>query len=197
MEPGKGALNNATMFSKMRGTLHPSSGNSVFDVPCCTRLSAKWVIIAFICVEFLRMAGRFPMQISQGWQMIQHILQHFTIMHIGDSEADNKQNAVPIRYDMMFASRATSIYRVGSCEFAPLCLDDRAVNTGSAPADLFRIVHILQDKMVKVLPNTSFFPIPESAPAGHTTTAAHLLWQVFPWYPRLEGKDNSGQSCSI
>ena len=120
MEPGKGALNNATMFSKMRGTLHPSSGNSVFDVPCCTRLSAKWVIIAFICVEFLRMAGRFPMQISQGWQMIQHILQHFTIMHIGDSEADNKWNAVPIRYDMMFASRATSIYRVGSCEFAPL-----------------------------------------------------------------------------
>ena len=119
MEPGKGALDNPTMFSKMRGTLHPSSGNSVFDVPCCTRLSAKWVIIAFICVEFLRMAGRFPMQISQGWQMIQHILQHFTIMNIGGSEADNKRNAVPIRYDMMFASRATSIYGVGSCEFAP------------------------------------------------------------------------------
>ena len=66
------------------------------------------------------MAGRFPMQISQGWQMIQHILQHFTIMNIGGSEADNKRNAVPIRYDMMFASRATSIYGVGSCEFAPL-----------------------------------------------------------------------------
>ena len=51
--------------------------------------------------------------------MIKHILQHFTIMNIGGSEADNKRNAVPICYDMMFASRATAIYRVGSREFAP------------------------------------------------------------------------------
>ena len=74
MEPGKGSLNDPTMFSKMRGTLHTSSGNSVFYVPLRTRLSAKWVIISLICVEFLRMTSRFPMQISQGRQMIQHIL---------------------------------------------------------------------------------------------------------------------------
>lgn len=41
-------------------------------------------------------------------------------MNIGGSEADNKRDAVPIRNDMMFASRTTSVYRVGSCEFAPL-----------------------------------------------------------------------------
>src|SRR5699024_4059751 len=51
--------------------------------------------------------------------------------------------------------------------------------------------------MVKVLPNTSFLPVPKSAPAGHTTAAAHLLWQVFPRYPCLEYKDNSGQSCPV
>ena len=51
--------------------------------------------------------------------------------------------------------------------------------------------------MVKALPNTSFLPVPKSAPAGHTTAAAHLLWQVFPRYPCLEYKDNSGQSCSV
>ena len=51
--------------------------------------------------------------------------------------------------------------------------------------------------MVKVLPNTSFLPVPKSAPAGHTTAAAHLLWQVFPRYPCLEYKNNSGQSCPV
>ena len=51
--------------------------------------------------------------------------------------------------------------------------------------------------MVKVLPNTSFLPIPKSAPAGHPTAAAHLLRQVFPRYPRFENKDNSGQSCPV
>src|SRR5699024_8427480 len=51
--------------------------------------------------------------------------------------------------------------------------------------------------MMKALPNTSFLPVPKSAPAGHTTAAAHLLWQVFPRYPCLEHKDNSGQSCSV
>src|SRR5699024_3638635 len=51
--------------------------------------------------------------------------------------------------------------------------------------------------MVKALPNTSFLPVPKSAPAGHTTAAAHLLWQVFPQYPCLEYKDNSGQSCPV
>ena len=40
-------------------------------------------------------------------------------MNIGGSEADNKRNAVPTYYDMLFASRATLIYRAGSCEFAP------------------------------------------------------------------------------
>ena len=73
--------------------------------------------------------------------MIQHIFQHFAIIHIGGSEADNERNAIAIRYEMMFTSRTTSIYGVGSCVFAPLfALDDRAVNTGSAPVDLFRIV---------------------------------------------------------
>ena len=49
---------------------------------------------------------------------------------------------------------------------------------------------------MKALPNTSFLPVPKSAPAGHTTAAAHLLWQVFR-YPCLEYKDNSGQSCPV
>ena len=110
------------------------------------------------------------MQISQGWQMIQHIFQQLAIIHIGGSEADNKRNFVAIRYNMMFASWVTSIYGVGSCEFTPLfCLDNRAVNTGSAPVDLFCIVQILQDDMVKILPNTNFLPIPKSAPAGLPT----------------------------
>ena len=55
----------------------------------------------------------------------------------------------------------------------------------------------MQDDMVKAFPNTSFLPVPKSAPAGHTTAAAHLLWQVFPRYPCLEYKDYSGQSCPV
>ena len=38
----------------------------------------------------------------------------------GGSEADNERNAIAIRYEMMFTSRTTSIYGVGSCVFAPL-----------------------------------------------------------------------------
>ena len=127
------------------------------------------------------------MQISQGWQMIQHL----TIIHIGGSKADNKRNSVTIRYNMMFDSWRPRSTGLGPVSLSPFCLDDRAVNTGSAPVDLFRILQTLQDGMVKVLSNTSFLPIPESAPAGH------LLRHVLPRYPRLENKDDSGQSCPV
>ena len=120
MEPGKSPLDNPTVFSKMSGAVHPSSGNSVLYVSHCARLPAKWKIISFISVKFLRMTSGSPMQISQGGQMIQHIFQHLTIIHIGGSKADNKWNSVAIRYNMMFTSWATSIYGVGSCKFAPL-----------------------------------------------------------------------------
>ena len=120
MEPGESPLDNPTVFSKMGGTVHPSSGNSVLYAPHCARLPAKWKIISFISVKFLRTTSRSPMQISQGRQMIQHIFQQLAIIHIGGSEADNKRNSVTIRYNMMFASWAASIYGVRSCEFTPL-----------------------------------------------------------------------------
>ena len=103
----------------MSGAVHPSSGNSVFYTLYCACLPAKWKIISFISVKFLRTTSRSPMQISQGWQMIQHVFQKLVIIHIGGSEADNKRNSVTICYNMMFASWAISIYGVGSCEFAP------------------------------------------------------------------------------
>ena len=120
MEPGKGSLNNPAVLSKMRGTVHPTSGNAMLYMSHCARLSAKRKIVPFISVKFLRTASGSPVQISQGRQMIQHIFQHFAIIHIGGSEADNKRNSIAIRYEMMFASRTTSIYGVGSCVFAPL-----------------------------------------------------------------------------
>ena len=36
--------------------------------------------------------------------MIQHIFQHFAIIHIGGSEADNKRNSIAIRYEMMWVT---------------------------------------------------------------------------------------------
>ncbi len=120
MEPGKGSLNNPAVLSKMRGTVHPTSGNAVLYMSHGARLSAKGKIVPFISVKFLRTTSGSPVQISQGRQMIQHIFQHFAIIHIGGSEADNKRNAIAIRYEMMFTSRTTSIYGVGSCVFAPL-----------------------------------------------------------------------------
>ena len=120
MEPGKGSLNNPAVLSRMRGTVHPTSGNAVLYMSHGARLSAKRKIVPFISVKFLRTTSGSPVQISQGRQMIQHIFQHFAIIHIGGSEADNKRNAIAIRYEMMFASRTTSIYGVGSCVFAPL-----------------------------------------------------------------------------
>ena len=120
MEPGKSPLDNPTVFSKMSRAVHPSSSNSVFYAPHCARLPAKGKIISFISVKFLRTTSRSPMQISQGRQMIRHIFQHLAIIHIASSEADNKWNSVVVRYNMMLASWASSIYGVGSCEFAPL-----------------------------------------------------------------------------
>ena len=120
MEPGKRPLDNPTVLSKVSGALYPSSGNSVLYVPHCARMPAKWKIVSFISVKFLRTTSGSPVQILQGGQMIQHIFQHFAIIHIGGSEADNKRNTIAIRYEMMFASRTTSIYGVGSCVFAPL-----------------------------------------------------------------------------
>ena len=119
MEPGKGSLNNPAVLSKMRRTVHPTSGNAVLYMSHGARLSAKRKIVPFISVKFLRTTSGSPVQISQGRQMIQHIFQHFAIIHIGGSEADNKRNSIAIRYEMMFTSRTTSIYGVGSCVFAP------------------------------------------------------------------------------
>ena len=41
MEPGKGSLNNPAVLSKMRGTVHPTSGNAVLYMSHGARLSAK------------------------------------------------------------------------------------------------------------------------------------------------------------
>ena len=120
MEPGKGSLNNPAVLSKMRGTVHPTSGNAVLYMSHCARLSAKRKIVPFISAQFLRMTSGSPVQISQGRPRIQPIFQPFAIIHIGGSEADNKRNAIAIRYEMMFTSGTTSIYGVGSCVFAPL-----------------------------------------------------------------------------
>ncbi len=64
MEPGKGALDNPTVFSKMRRTFYTTSGNPVFDIPRSTGLPAKEIVISFVCVKFLRMTSRFPMEIA-------------------------------------------------------------------------------------------------------------------------------------
>ncbi len=87
MEPGKGSLNNPAVLSKMRGTVHPTSGNAVLYMSHGARLSAKRKIVLFISMKFLRTTSGSPVQISQGGQMIQHIFQHFAIIHIGGSEA--------------------------------------------------------------------------------------------------------------
>lgn len=119
-------------------------------------------------------------------------------MNIGGCEAHGKRNPISIRYNMMFASRATPIYRVGSGAFAPLfCLDDRAVNTHSDPVQLLGVVHILQNSVVNFLPNTGFLPIPQPAPAGHAASAPHLVQKIFTWNTRLEYKNNSGQGCPV
>ena len=52
--------------------------------------------------------------------MFQHGFKHFAVVNIGSCEANGKRNTISIRYNMMLASRATSIYRVGSCKFVPL-----------------------------------------------------------------------------
>ena len=115
MKPGNGVLDNPTVFSQMRGTLNPTPGNPMFDIPGCTGLSVKGKVISFICVKFLRMARWFSVQIPQRRYMFQHGFKHFAVVNIGSCEVNGKRNAISIRYNMMLASRATSIYRVGSC----------------------------------------------------------------------------------
>lgn len=47
------------------------------------------------------------------------------------------------------------------------------------------------------LPNASFHPFVEPAPTSHATAAAELARQIFPRYPSLEHKQNSGQGRAI
>lgn len=128
--------------------------------------------------------------------MIQHNLQSFTI-HISGSKADNKRNSVTIHHNRCLLPGRPRSTRLGPVSSPLFCLGNRAINTGSAPVDLFHIMQTLQDGMVKVLPNTSFLPILKSAPEGQFTAVAHLLRQIFPWYPCLENKDDSDQSCPV
>ena len=85
MEPGKGSLNNPAVLSKMRGTVHPTSGNAVLYMSHCARLSAKRKIVPLISVKFLRATRGSPAQILQGRQMIPHIFPHFSILYLGGS----------------------------------------------------------------------------------------------------------------
>ena len=73
--------------------------------------------------------------------MIQHIFQHFAIIHIGGSEADNKRNSIAIRYEMMFASRTTLDLRGWVlCVRPPFCWMTEPSIQALLQVDLFRIV---------------------------------------------------------
>ena len=89
MEPGKGSLNNPAVLSKMRGTVHPTSGNAVLYMSHGARLSAKRKIVPFISVKFLRMTSGSPVQISQGRQMIQRVTPKFCVK---SNECRNRAN---------------------------------------------------------------------------------------------------------
>lgn len=62
MEPHESALNAPVVFSKMRRTLYATSGNSRNNIPQHTRLPAKWIIICFICMQFLWTTRRSALQ---------------------------------------------------------------------------------------------------------------------------------------
>src|SRR5438105_3891148 len=105
----------------------------------------------------------------------------------------NRQwNSLPIGAHVMLTSEFTPICRVWPCFFASAKGPDRtAIQCGTRPVNLVGFVQIGQKNLMQLVPHTCVVPGFEIFPAGHSTTAAHFLGQIFPRDACLEHENNS------
>src|SRR5438445_8962643 len=103
-------------------------------------------------------------------------------------------DALAVCDDVVFATGPAPIGRVWTGFLpAPNRSNCPAIHGSSGPIDAPIGVQFRQNNLMKSLPYSSLFPVPQPPPASHTAATTHLAWQILPWDSRLENKHNARQ----
>ena len=114
-------------------------------------------------------------------------------MHLGTRDPGYERQPTLIDEQMVFAAELATISRVSARMVATRRgRHTGSVNASSIPHDLVVLAQASQNCLVDALPNASLHPFVEPAPTSHATAASEFARQVFPRYPGLEHKQDSG-----
>jgi hypothetical protein len=115
------------------------------------------------------------------------------VVHLSTRNLGYQRHPALIHKQMMFAAEFATIGRV-SARMLPTRRGGHtgSVNASSIPHNLVVLAQPAEHCLVDALPNASFHPFVEPAPASHAAAAAEFARQIFPWYPGLQHKQNPG-----
>ena len=112
---------------------------------------------------------------------IDYMQQFFDVVNVGAGDGHRQRNAMAIRDDVMFGPQLPPIRRVfpgflTSAQGAGV----GAIDRGPRPIDAVGPLEFGKQDHVEPLPDTGSLPFLQVVPAGHATTASHLLGKVLP-----------------
>jgi hypothetical protein len=107
-------------------------------------------------------------------------------MYLRTRDLGYKRQPPLIHQKMVFAAKLATVSWVSA---GMLAASRRwhagSVNAGTIPHDLVVLTEAPQNCLMDTLPNACLHPFVKATPACHTTAAAELTRQIFPWYSGL------------
>lgn len=123
--------------------------------------------------------------------------EHCRFIDVGRRQQDRERDSLPVDHKM--ALRALLPRSVG---FFPVFSPPRErppwrrrLKLGSSRCG--RLGRVDPTRLVETVPDASRVPVPETAPAGHSRTAAHLAWQHLPRCAGHQDEEDARQNRSI
>jgi hypothetical protein len=112
------------------------------------------------------------------------------VVRVRAGEANGETNAVRIFEEVVFSTRSSGD-RLGWDRFSrsPDGADRTAVDHRPRPVDLVARAEPVRQRAMQAR-QPPFLPVPQTSPAGHPRSAAHLLREVFPQNAGLEDDED-------
>jgi hypothetical protein len=148
-----------------------------------------------VCPIGVQLTWTFPRTTAKPfdrWDSFDEWNKKTRIVYLGARDLGNQRQPALIYEQVVFAAELATISRIS----ARVLTTRRggytgSVNASSIPHDLVVLAQPSKNCLVDALPNASFHPFVEPAPASHATAAAEFARQIFPWYPGLEHKQDA------
>src|SRR5512135_1981028 len=198
VQPGQRPLHHPADLPQATAMLGPAAGDERPDT-ASTQLAAMLVRVeASVAVQAPRPTPRPTGLAAHRWDRIDQRDHRHDIRDVGRSRGGRQGHAVSIRDDRVLAALLAAVYRAGSGLLpTTACPHEAAVDDGAVPIDLVRTLQLGQQDLVQLLPEAGSRPVAEPAPAGHTTTAAHLAGQILPVDAGLQDEEDAGQALAV